>query len=349
MGAENKRETYNLKGFVVTQVNGGDKVIHTFKLFFVLHHEEVSDLQRRLNINYEQLNQHFDGRLPGVSMSLIYCKDGKWRLYMVIDAIKLLGKPDIIDADYVTIERELKYILYEVVGHTAHYKDHILHRIDYRYDVKIADENKRMLLMHLYKKLTKSYRFQKRYLGKIVDDVYVPYKTTVYHSSKSITSMVYLKEEERKENGEKVEDYEKDVIRFEVSVRRDHLYYMANKNDKFPRPRQLGAYMQRDVYREYFRKYMLQIYHVGDYHKIDAARDVLKNSSLSMNNKIKLIDFLKNISAHTIDTPLKKMSPGTYKSRMALLKQENINPIPIPKNYPKAPDVLRNPLNDFPW
>lgn len=324
-------------------------MIHTFKLFIELHHEEVQDLQRRLSISYKEVNQHYDGVFPGVTMTVTHCMDGKWRLYMVVDAIKLLGKPDIVETDYVVLKRELKFILWEVVGHTAHYKDHILLRIDYRYDFYEPDKNKRMLLIKLYRKLTKSYRYQKKILGSLKNGIYKPYKTTVYHSSKSIKSMVYLKEEERIANGEKVESYEKDVIRYEVSVDRDHLYYMAHKNDKFPRPRKLEAYMRKEVYKEYFSKYMTQIYHLGDFYKIDAVRDKLRKSPLSTKNKVKLVEFLKIISSHTIDTPKKKMSPGTYRSRMIQLREENVNPVLIPKNYPKAPNSLKNPLNDFPW
>jgi len=336
------------------------KMIHTFKLMFPLHYQEVQDMQRKLSIIYTQLNSYFDGMYPGVTMVITNSGNGKWKLYMVIDAIKLLGKPDITEADYKSLESMIRNILWNVVGHSAHYKNHTLLRIDYRYDVPIADKDIRMLLMNLYKKQTEAYRFQKKSLGKLKDGVFVPYKTTVYHSSKSIESMVYLKQEEREDKGEKVEDYEKDVIRFEVHVKEDHLYYMEKKNKKAPRPRKLEAYMKADVYKEYFRKYLSQIYHPGDFYKIDEARNKLKSSSLSATNKLKLIEFLKQVSSHNIDTPLKnkhkhegknkKMSKGTYNSRLALLQEVGINPVLIPKNYqPKAPSFLKNPLNDFPW
>src|SRR5690606_2685502 len=90
--------------------------------------------------------------------------------------------------------------------------------------------------------------------------------------------------------------------------------------------------------------------HSGDFYKIDEASKRLTKSSLSTQNKIKLIDFLKQISSHSVDTPLKKMSKGTYNSRLALLRKVGIHPVLIPKNYkPKAPSFLKNPLNDFPW
>lgn len=318
----------------------------------LLHYQEVQELQRRLNIKYTQLNEYFDGVFPGVTMTISNSGYGKWMLYMVVDAIELLGNPDITETDYVSIEKELKYILRNVVGHSSHYKDHILLRIDFRYDVSIKDKNIRMLLMALYKKLTKSYRFQKQYLGKLENGVFVPYNTTVYHSSNSIESMVYLKSEEREAKGEKIQDYERDVCRYEIHVMEDHLYYMERKKVKNQRPRKLEAYLKEDVYKEYFSKYMSHIYHPGNFYKVDAVRQELKSSSISSKDKLKLIEFLKQVSSHNIDTPLKnnKMSKGTYNSRLTLLREVGINPILIPKNYsPAAPPILHNPLSDFPW
>lgn len=326
------------------------KLIHTFKLMFELHYQEVQDLQRRHNIKYTQLSEYFNGIFPGVTMTISHSGYGKWMLYMVVDAIELLGKPDITEDDYIVIEKEIKYVLWHVVRHSSHYRNHTLIRIDFRYDVLMEDKNNRMLLMDLYKKLTSSYKFQKKYLGKLEHGVFQPYKTTVYHSSKSVESMVYLKEEERIDKGEKVASYEKDIVRYEVHVLQSHLYYMEKKSTNVTRPRKLREYMKEEVYKEYFQKYMSHIYHSGDFYKIDEARKKLTKSSLSTQNKIKLIDFLKQISSHSVDTPLKKMSKGTYNSRLALLRKVSIHPVLIPKNYkPKAPSFLKNPLSDFPW
>lgn len=336
-------------------------MIHTFKLFFPLHYEEVQDLQRKLNIKYTQLNEYFEGVFPGVTMSVSNSGNGKWKLYMVVDAIKLLGdKADITEADYAPLEKALKSILWNVVGHSSHYKNHTLLRIDFRYDVLMKDKIHRMLLMDLYKKLTKSHKFQKKYLGKLENGVFVPYETTVYHSSKSVESMVYLKEEERIDKGERIESYEKDIVRYEVHLKENHLYYMEKKNEKVQRPRKLREYMRDGVFKEYFGRYMFQIYHPGDFYKIDEARKRLKDSHLSTKNKLKLIDYLKQVSSHSVDTPLKnksnningnkKMSKGTIKSRLTMLREVGINPILIPKNYsPKAPSYMNNPLSDFPW
>jgi hypothetical protein len=348
------------KGFSLSKIpKGGIEMIHTVKIMFPLHHQEVQDLQRRLNIKYTELNKYVEGVFPGVTMSISHSGYGKWMLYMVVDAILLLGKPDITEADNEPLKREIKYILWNLFGHSSHYKDHILQRIDFRYDVQVKDKNNRMLLMDLYKKLTDSYRFQKKFLGMLENGTFMPYGTTIYHSSSSIESIVYLKQEEREDKGEKVEYYEKDVVRYEIHVMEDHLYYMERKSE-IQRPRKLEAYLKEAVYKEYFQKYMSHIYYPGDFYKIDAAREKLKSSSLSSKDKSKLVQFLKQVSSHSIDTPkkkkqknedrTKKISEGTFKKRLAMLQNVGVNPILIPKNYrPKAPSFLENPLNDFLW
>jgi len=325
-------------------------MIHTIKLMFPVHYDEVQDLQRRLKIKYTEINKHFEGVYPGVTMSIFNKGYGKWFLSMVIDVILLLSTPNINESDYEKIERKIKFILMDIFGHSTHFKDHVLLRIDYRFDVVIKDRDIRKLLMDLYKKTTKTYRFQRKYLGKLKNGSFVPYETTVYHSSKSVKSIVYLKEEERIAKGERIQSYEKGVVRYEVQVLEDHLYYMERKNPKVQRPRKLEFYLKEDIYKEYFRKYMSHIYHLGDFYKIDFAREKLRATSLSTNEKMKLVEFLKQISFNDMDSPLKKMSKPTLKKRLEMLKNVGINPILIPKNYkPTAPSFLKNPLSNFPW
>lgn len=325
-------------------------MIHTIKMYFPLHHQEVQEMQKRLGIKFTEVNKYFEGKFKGVTMSIFNKGKGEWRLSMVIDAIMLLQNPQITEGDYPVIESKIKRILWYVVGHPSCYSDHVLQRIDYRYDVVIDDGNTRNLLLDLYKKLTRSHKFQKKYLGKInKEGVYEYYKTTVYHSSKSAEAVVYLKEEERKAKGQVVEEYEKNVLRFEARVLEDHLYYMERKCGASKRCRKLKEYMKYDLYREYFRKYMLHIYHPFSFHKLDVSRNLMKSSSLSINNKNKLIDFLKTVSSHDLDTPLKKMTKETRKRRLQTLRELGINPVPIPKNYNNAPSSLENPLDKFPW
>lgn len=331
-----------------------EKVIHTIKLFFPIEYYEVMDLQKRFNIYYRHLNDyfadHYGGRFKGVTIHISNKGNGQWKLYMFIDAILLLGKSDLTEDDYPLIEQEIKNILWILFRHFSHFKHHILQRIDYRYDVIVKEKHHRELLLHLYQKLTKSHRYQKKYIGKLdAEGVFQKYETTVYHSSKSVQAVVYSKEEERMFKKEEIQVYEKNVLRFEVRILQDHINYMARKDKGNSRPKKLKEYMKEEIYRDYFRKYMSPIYHAGDFYKLEEARKRIRKSPLTDSNKNKLIGFLKQVSSHSIDTPLKSMTDSTFRNRLKKLSQLGINPIPIPKNYPKAPTTLSNPFDKFLW
>ena len=318
-----------------------------------MEHYDVIEMQKRFSISYEHVNEYFDahfsGRFNGVTLSISNRGNNKWKLYMFVDVIKLLGKHDLSEADCSSLENEIKLVLYCLFQHFGYYQDHVLQRIDFRYDV-VVPKNERELLLHIYQKLTKSYRYQVKYLGTIDDSgEFKKYETTVYHSSKSVQSVVYSKEDERMAKSQPLEEYEKDVLRFEVRIDKSHINYMSRQDKGNNRPKKLRDYMKDDVYKEYFSKYMSPIYHSGNFYKIDEARKVIRKSSLSQTNKAKLIEFLKQVSSHSLDTPLKHMSKSTYNNRLQMLKDLGINPILIPKNYSKAPNTLKNPLDDFPW
>jgi predicted transcriptional regulator len=322
-------------------------MIHTLKMFLPIDYRDVQDMRKRFNIKAFEVNKFFEGKFPGVTMSLSAMGKGQWKLSMFVDAVKLLGKPNLTEADYPNLERQIKMILFQLFMHSDAYDDHILQRIDYRFDVFINNQTIRQLLLDLYKKTVRAYKRKGKVLGykdKSTGE-YIEYKTTVDHKNKSIKSTVYLKNEERKAKGEKPESYEKDIVRFEVQVKEDHTYYQEKIGR---RPRKLWEYMKDELYQEYFDEHVFPIFHKGNFYKIDEARKIIYASSISSPFKRKLIDFLKKVSSHDVTTPLKTMTKKTLDSRLAMLQELGINPIPIPKNYPNAPSSLENPLNSFP-
>ncbi|WP_342558229.1 hypothetical protein [Metasolibacillus sp. FSL K6-0083] len=325
-------------------------MIHTFKMYVPIHHSEVQNIQRRFGITYNTVSEYFEGAYPGVSIVIINAGSGDWRLSFVVDAIKLLEKSNITEADYPMLEQELKEIMFQILGHSAYYKEHILTRIDYRYDVVMANAAERHLLIALYRKLTRSHRHQKRYLGIAKKgEKFNAYETTVYHSSKSTQAVVYLKDEEREAKGIEPEEHEKNVVRYEARVLNGHLNYMSKETTQNNRPKKLWAYLKEDIFIEYFTKYFSSIYHPCDFYKLDESRSIIRQSALSSSNKEKLINFLKSVSSFDLDTPLKTMTKSTRKRRLELLKELGINPVSIPKNYPNAPSAMKNPLDKFPW
>ena len=322
-------------------------MIHTMKMYLPIPYQDVQELNKRFNIKSFEVNKFFEGRFPGVTMSLSAMGRGRWKLSMFIDAIELLGKPLITESDYANMEKSIRGILFHLFLHSSAYDDHILQRIDYRYDVCISNQTIRQLLLDIYKKTTRMYKRQNKILGYIDKETknYIPYKTTVDHTSGAVKSTVYLKNEERIAKGEEPKYYEKDVIRFEIQLKDNHMYYQERKGHRF---RKLREYVKDDIYKQYFDERIFSIFFKGDFYKIDHARKIIYDSTLSSSYKRKLVDFLKKVSSYDVSTPLKIMSKKTLNSRLEMLQDLGINPILIPKNYSDAPSTIINPLKDFP-
>ncbi|WP_228409553.1 hypothetical protein [Radiobacillus deserti] len=141
----------------------------------------------------------------------------------------------------------------------------------------IQSKDIRQLLIDLYKKMARSYcRQTKRtgYQDKKTKE-YVTYETSVEHKSKSVKSIVYLKNEECEAKGRKPASYEEDVIRFEVQVGNNRLYYLEKEKDV---PRKLWEYFRHQHYVDQFAKYMFPIYYTETFYKLDEARKIIRKS-----------------------------------------------------------------------
>ncbi|RSK28520.1 hypothetical protein EJF36_17510 [Bacillus sp. HMF5848] len=322
-------------------------MIHTFKMYIPLNYLEVQDIQQRLGIKYSELNSYFEDYYKGINAVLMSRGKGEWHLSMVVDVIQLLGTPDIKEGMYGRFEYKIKLMLMDIFGHSLSYKNHVLTRIDYRYDVVVQNKDERQLLIDLYKKMARSYcRQTKRtgYQNKKTKE-YVTYGTSVEHKSNSVKSLVYMKAEECRAKGREPAPYENDVIRFEVQVGNNRLYYLEKEKGV---PRKLSEYFKHQEFLNHFELYIFPIYYTDTFYKLDEARKIITKSPLKPQNKQKLIDFLKKVSSYDLDTPLKSMTKATQKKRIATLQILQINPITIPKNYKNAPSILENPLKTCP-
>ncbi|UOQ49619.1 hypothetical protein MUN88_05935 [Gracilibacillus caseinilyticus] len=322
-------------------------MIHTMKMYLPIHYQDVQELNKRFDIKSFEVNKFFEGKFPGVTMSLSAMGKGKWKLSMFIDVIELLNKPDITESDYPNIEKKIRGILVYLFLHSSAYNEHVLQRIDFRYDVCVNNPAIRQLLLDIYKKTTRMYKRQNKIIGYIEKETkkYTPYETTVDHTSGSVKSTVYLKNEERIAKGEFPKHYEKDIIRFEIQLKENHMYDQERYGH---RPRKLWAYTKDDLYREYFNDRIFPIFFTGDFYKIDLARKIIYDSALSSSFKRKLVQFLKKVSSFDVSTPLKNMSKKTLNNRLEMLENLGVNPILIPKNHPNSPSHIKNPLQDFP-
>lgn len=327
-------------------------MIHTAELIFHIKKNDILTLEENLGDSYKKANDQFQ-MLYGAYFNNAFTfqvseKFGKWYLSLFVDAVRLLNKPNILEEDYTIIKRRIMELLMLLIGHTDCYENHTLKRIDYRYDVVIEDEHIRQLYFHMIGKHINQYKRQIKRKGeknKVTGET-VKYMTTVYHSTiSSISVCCYDKEAERKAKECIIESYEKNVIRFEVRLKYEHLRYRASKRCKNPLPMQLSYYLKETLYYEYLQKYLLPIYPKGDYYKFSEAERMIRASHIAPDNKDLLINSLRKISTYGLSTLKKLLTPYKYKKVLQLLNDFAINPILVPKNFPKAPSKLENPLN----
>jgi len=324
-------------------------LIHTVKMFFPITQHEIRYLQLKYEMQYQNIEGFFKKTYPAfTSLSINNYGNGTWKLYAVIDLIKLLETPYFSEIDYPTVEHRIKHFLQYLFGHASSYKEHVLQRIDYRKDVIIQNRCERKALFHMYKKCTSKHGYHQKIIGKMnrEEGKFEEYKTTQYHATKNSTELcIYDKAEERISKDEPIADYEKDVLRFEVRLKKAHINHMATSKKGKSRPKQLQEYMKDELYQEYMDNYTKPFLYSGDYYTIYGARKVLKASELSDSWKRKLDTFLVKVSEHGIDYMKNSMKRPTFHKRMNLLAELGINPILIPKNQSEFPTFIKNPFH----
>jgi len=114
---------------------------------------------------------------------------------LVIDIPLILNRGNVEENDYEQVESYARKALSIVYGDELLFEQHNLSRIDYRFDIEIFDENIREIYIELFRKLKK----KTAHLEKKV------YFTSQYHQCKSIHTIFYDKEQERRDKHEHVE------------------------------------------------------------------------------------------------------------------------------------------------
>lgn len=281
-----------------------------------------------------------------------------YNLYFETDVIKLLGKIDgVIRADDYQVanrmiqEIEQRLLLWEIN------RNFILIRIDYRFDVSVANEVHRKYLFKLWNKLAAKYYHMKKCNRPKVEANHiesVPFETTLYFNSKSICVTVYDKEQERQDKGIQAEEYEKDVLRFEVRLMNAHLKNMKSGKK---RAKTLEAYWKEEVYRSYMQKYVARLFGTDPFYKIYYARKMIRASSYSAKEQQKLETFLTDVSKYGVEGVIgyrtklewdyKQYSRYQMRKYSRMLAQLGINMILVPQNEVATLGKIPNPLAIF--
>lgn len=333
-------------------------MIHTLTMYFAVKATSIDYFFSRYNIRLDKMdyieaavkkvNDQLKINHPGYIITYLkWLNDDQWRIHLKLDLTKILDKGSITEGDYARVVEEIQNFLKSQLDDASYYETHVLTRIDYKYDVKLSDKNEKELLLHLFEKYTQRYRHKMKIKWGI-DEHGDPFKydTSQYHKNKSVELIMYDKEEERKANNEPVLVYEKDVFRYELRLKNDHLNSRKRNGDKGKGiEKTLENYFKYDVWYECMTKHIYPIVRKGDYYKIFEAEKIIESSSYSRLKKKKLRAFLVTISQGNIDTPKKSMSTPTYRNYLKSVESLGINPILIPKNRKDSPGFLKNPFD----
>lgn len=328
-------------------------MIHTAELFTYIDEFEIYKLTSKYNESITLIGDIINEQLDdGISICFRKCnmRAIPWQVNIFIDAIKLLNKTDITDDDYQNIQQKIDKNLSIVFNKKT--KDLTLKRIEYRFDSKLNNNIEKETLLHIYQKMKCKVGY-KRKRNIMSNEKPKDFAGTIYLESKSITSIIYDKEKERRDKNKKIEEYERLTLRYEVKLKNRHLNY--NKN-MLNIDKTLESYFSSSLKGIYMKQHLEKGLYRGDYYKLYRAEKIISASDLSDKSKRLLREFLIDVSKLGITgTFIKTKDNGKNKYSQYMLKKIideleilNINPILIPKNlvtkYGKAPSYIKNPF-----
>lgn len=259
-------------------------------------------------------------------------------LYIFVDFIKLLGRANIVQNDIEEILEKINIVVKTILNRNF---ELILNRIDYRYDVAIVSEKARKIILE---KLLSKCKEKASYMRKLER-----YKSNVKYFAKSNSNIIYDKEFVRIIKGEEIQEYEKDIIRFEAQVKCGHLRYKS-KIENNPVERELREYLTWEKYKEYMDKMIIKIVGKGDFYNLYHATKIINKSTLPDKNKLELVEFLKFTSQkRSLSKTYEKYGRYKYNKYIKILEDLNINPIVIPEKekITYIPNPLRGLIDSF--
>ncbi|MGL5676407.1 MAG: hypothetical protein ACRDDX_08325 [Cellulosilyticaceae bacterium] len=318
-------------------------MIHTIQLYTALTLDQVKTIEEAYKLDIKEITKQVEVNYEGVVINFFSSNlNHTYFISLFIDAVKLLGTADIRATDCIYIQKVIDAITDDLQLPTECLFN--LTRIDYRLDIAIKNKTEREFMFKLYNKLFTKYRFLKMCNRKKINKssgvtTTEPFKSTVYFSSKSVTVTVYDKEKEREAKSEAPEDYEKDILRFELRLNNKHLNYKKKKGI----PKTLQFYMNEKTYEEYMQHYLYSIFGKDDYYNLREARKIMEQKLVKEKDKKEIEAFLIRVSKSSLEGVRKDYSHYKIKKILNLLNDLEINPILIPINA-GMPGRIRNPL-----
>lgn len=290
-------------------------MIHTLSILIDLepehlHYFEMVHGHKSCNVVMRQYNRR--------GLHFILYRKNKLACSIFVDVVEILGRTIVKESDYTYIKNYLTNCLSILFNDDYLFLEHNLTRFDYSFNAYIPDTMTRQQILKLLKKLPGAYRRMHQNTS---------YKTSMLYKSKSVEVIIYDKLAERLAKKEKIQPYEKDILRVEVKLSNAHIYRQCHRHVK---PKQLGTFLHLSLFKKYFEQYFLNFVHCGDYYTSNIAFKKIMKSTLKEKEKTKLIQLLERVNKEGIDKVKSSYSPKTYRKWMTYLDTLNINPILIP-------------------
>lgn len=220
--------------------------------------------------------------------------------------------------------RELRHLLEHLLAYGRYTLDDMaVSRIDYCYNIRIADDHTREVLFCLLQKCPTKAIYTTRGIN---------YATSIYSKSKSKVINVYDKTAERTAKylatgscSDLPQAYEQDIIRMELQLKADHLKYMARRGVR--RSAKNWLHMGMECY------YLVKLYGMfprGNFYALGQAEKIIDSSEYRTKMKERLKGFIGSIADKDMDAARGQISHNTYRRYLDMLSAIDVNPITIP-------------------
>lgn len=226
----------------------------------------------------------------------------------------VLGKIDIKLGDYKEYMKRIKKIVTEVIGRDVKDNELILKRIDYKVDIKLTDSE-----LKVFKQLKDKHYSKYRYMSSKED-----YDTSTHLNNKS--GQTNLNSYDKYEESQDIRYW--NVWRVEVQVKMAKL----RKNlIRFGIERTLGNYWNIDSFNENYFDFLNGYFFLGDYYRLDLAKELIRKSPYSKTVKVNLCKFVTKINKVGMTCTKEKYNYNyvTMKKYIDLLNNIGVNPVTI--------------------
>ena len=283
-------------------------MIHTIEFFMFV---PVYQIDTRKFIQYDKENglHHYS---KGINFSYNF---KHWTLTVKTTAEAVIGRTDITINDYAEYADKLTKIVSEVVERDVHIEELKISRIDYKVDIPLTDEE-----MKIFKQIKDKHYINYKYMSQKVQ-----YDTSVHLKSPKGYGQCVLNSYSKFNECMEIKYF--NVWRVEIEVFKSKI----RKNlINYGISRELSNYWTINSFNENYFELLKGYYFLGDYYRLDVARNKIRHSDYSKTIKDNLCKFVTRINRYGMTgVKGKYYNYVTMKKYCELLDNIDVNPVTI--------------------